>query len=223
MYVCVNHTVNYPSPPFPHRTHPCSQSLSTLSYVEKLLAQHFIPIPHSTSPGGAIQYSTQKWTKGKNYCRKSGGNNRMALHTSTHHTSIHAPYLHSSHLHSPHLHSPHLHSPHLNSPHLPSPHLHSPHLHSPHLHSPHLHSPHLNSPQLHSPHLPSPHLHSPHLHSPHLNSPYLHSPHLHSPHLHSPHLLAVHIQHLCCIPPRSGWEHGQYGTGSSDQLLQLSR
>ena len=50
----------------------CSQSLSTLSYVEKLLAQHFIPIPHSTSLGGAVQYTTNKWTKGKNYCRKSG-------------------------------------------------------------------------------------------------------------------------------------------------------
>ena len=40
--------------------------------MEKLLAQHFIPIPHSTSLGGAVQYTTNKWTKGKNYCRKSG-------------------------------------------------------------------------------------------------------------------------------------------------------
>ena len=82
VYVCVcvcacvhacTHVDHTHRPSFaPHCAHAtCSQSLSTLSYVEKLLAQHFIPIPHSTNLGGAVQYSTNKWTKGKNYCRKS--------------------------------------------------------------------------------------------------------------------------------------------------------
>ena len=50
----------------------CSQSLSTLSYIEKLLGQRSIPIPNSTNPSGAVQYSSLKWTKNKNYCSKFG-------------------------------------------------------------------------------------------------------------------------------------------------------
>ena len=55
----------------------CSQSLSTLSYIEKLLSQRSIPIPNSNDPTGAVQYSSLKWTKNKNYCSKF--NNKKSL------------------------------------------------------------------------------------------------------------------------------------------------
>ena len=48
----------------------CSQSLNTLSYIEKMLSQRQIPISNSTDPTGQIQYSSLKWTKNKNYCSK---------------------------------------------------------------------------------------------------------------------------------------------------------
>ena len=55
-----------------------SQSLSTLTYVEKLLSQHQVPVPYSapitilTPDGaGAVCYSNVRWTKNKNYCSKS--------------------------------------------------------------------------------------------------------------------------------------------------------
>ena len=48
----------------------CSQSLNTLSYIEKLLSQRQIPMSNSTNPTGPIQYSNLRWTKNKNYCSK---------------------------------------------------------------------------------------------------------------------------------------------------------
>ncbi len=50
-----------------------SQSLSTLSCVERILTQRHVPIPdpgmgHGT---GALQYQNVMWTKNKHYCRKS--------------------------------------------------------------------------------------------------------------------------------------------------------
>lgn len=45
-----------------------SQSLNTLSYIEKLLTQRPIPIPNSSDPMGSVQYSNVKWVKNKNYC-----------------------------------------------------------------------------------------------------------------------------------------------------------
>lgn len=57
-----------------------SQSLATLSYVEKILTQCQVPVPHpipgshSSSQGGEkIHFSGSKWVKNKNFCRELGG------------------------------------------------------------------------------------------------------------------------------------------------------
>jgi len=51
-----------------------SQSLPTLSYVEKLLSQSPLPIPHSD---GTVQLSSNKWIKGRNFCRLDGSTGSM--------------------------------------------------------------------------------------------------------------------------------------------------
>ena len=49
----------------------CSQSLSTLSFVEKLLSQRLVPIPDDRLSGNVtVQYQNVNWTKNKNYCRE---------------------------------------------------------------------------------------------------------------------------------------------------------
>ena len=50
----------------------CSQSLSTLSYVEKLLSQRLVPKPNAglLSGNATMEYQSVNWAKNKNYCRE---------------------------------------------------------------------------------------------------------------------------------------------------------
>ena len=48
----------------------CSQTLSTLSYIECVLAKRRIPIPYTTTTDGSLEYSDFQWIKNKNYFSK---------------------------------------------------------------------------------------------------------------------------------------------------------
>ena len=48
-----------------------SQSLATLTYIEKTLSMYQVPIPAASPQSGTgIQFSSSKWVKNKNFCRK---------------------------------------------------------------------------------------------------------------------------------------------------------
>ncbi|XP_019855376.1 PREDICTED: helicase ARIP4-like [Amphimedon queenslandica] len=49
-----------------------SQSLPTLSFIEKLLSSRYMPVPSSITPEGSYLTSDQPWVKGKNFYRLDG-------------------------------------------------------------------------------------------------------------------------------------------------------
>ena len=46
---------------------PLSQSLPTLSYIEKVLSEHVMPLPNSGDITGSYKMSDIRWSKGKHY------------------------------------------------------------------------------------------------------------------------------------------------------------